>query len=102
MATRLLLEELLGEHGQRTGQAVALESVGGVDAARRVAAGEPGRRVHPRLVPDRNGPLPQGRTEDLRPMLALEPPKDPREGAVPEDRDVHDAAPAHGVSPSTS
>lgn len=40
MATRLLLEELLGEHGQRTGQAVALESVGGVDAAKRVQAGE--------------------------------------------------------------
>lgn len=40
MATRLLLEELLSEHGQRTGQAVALESVGGVDAAKRVQAGE--------------------------------------------------------------
>lgn len=37
MATRLLLTELLAGH---SGAAVALESVGGVDAARRVAAGE--------------------------------------------------------------
>lgn len=41
MATRLLLEELLGEHTRQTGVGVALTSVGGVDAAQRVQAGEP-------------------------------------------------------------
>ena len=42
MATQKLLAELIADY-QRTqpGVAVALESVGGVDAARRVAAGEP-------------------------------------------------------------
>jgi molybdate transport system substrate-binding protein len=40
MATRQLLAELLTDWQARGGQAVALESVGGVDAARRVAAGE--------------------------------------------------------------
>ncbi|MEJ8840136.1 substrate-binding domain-containing protein [Ramlibacter sp. AN1133] len=41
MATRQLLNELARVYGQRTGAQVAVESVGGVDAARRVAAGEP-------------------------------------------------------------
>lgn len=40
MATRQLLAELCAEWQQRTGTAVHMESVGGVDAARRVAAGE--------------------------------------------------------------
>ena len=40
MATRQLLAELAALHEQRGGQAVAFESVGGVDAAKRVAAGE--------------------------------------------------------------
>ena len=40
MATRLLLTELADDFTARTGQAVALESVGGVDAAKRVQAGE--------------------------------------------------------------
>lgn len=40
MATRLLLAELFAAHEQRTGQAVVLEAVGGVDAAKRVQAGE--------------------------------------------------------------
>lgn len=40
MATRQLLNELVGEYGAHTGQEVAIESVGGVDAARRVQAGE--------------------------------------------------------------
>lgn len=40
MATRLLLAELVTEFTQQTGQAVVIESVGGVDAARRVQAGE--------------------------------------------------------------
>jgi molybdate transport system substrate-binding protein len=40
MATRQLLAELVALHEQASGQPVALESVGGVDAARRVAAGE--------------------------------------------------------------
>ncbi|MFC5499545.1 substrate-binding domain-containing protein [Caenimonas terrae] len=40
MATRQLLGELLSDYRQRSGQAVAIESVGGVDAARRVQAGE--------------------------------------------------------------
>ena len=40
MATRTLLGELARAFEERTGQAVALESVGGVDAARRVQAGE--------------------------------------------------------------
>lgn len=41
MATRKLLTELVDSHQrQHPGVAVALESVGGVDAARRVAAGE--------------------------------------------------------------
>ncbi len=40
MATKQLLAELTGLYAQRNGQAVAFESVGGVDAAKRVAAGE--------------------------------------------------------------
>lgn len=40
MATRELLAELAPAYGQRTGEAVRIESVGGVDAARRVQAGE--------------------------------------------------------------
>lgn len=40
MATRQVLAELTGAYTARTGQAVAIESVGGVDAAKRVAAGE--------------------------------------------------------------
>ena len=40
MATRLVLGELTADYAQRTGVAVHIESVGGVDAARRVAAGE--------------------------------------------------------------
>jgi molybdate transport system substrate-binding protein len=40
MATRALLAELTASYTARTGVAVAVESVGGVDAARRVAAGE--------------------------------------------------------------
>lgn len=40
MATRQLLAELAAAWQQRTGQPVAFESVGGVDAAKRVAAGE--------------------------------------------------------------
>jgi molybdate transport system substrate-binding protein len=40
MATKPLLAELGAAYTQRRGVAVAIESVGGVDAARRVAAGE--------------------------------------------------------------
>lgn len=40
MATRELLAELAAAYGQRSGKPVQLESVGGVDAARRVQAGE--------------------------------------------------------------
>lgn len=40
MATRALLAELSAAYSQRTGTAVAIESVGGVDAAKRVQAGE--------------------------------------------------------------
>jgi len=40
MATRALLVELAASFEAGTGQAVAVESVGGVDAARRVRAGE--------------------------------------------------------------
>jgi molybdate transport system substrate-binding protein len=40
MATRQLLAELAAAFEQRSGMAVAVESVGGVDAARRVQAGE--------------------------------------------------------------
>jgi molybdate transport system substrate-binding protein len=40
MATRALLAELSAAFTQRTGTAVAIESVGGVDAAKRVQAGE--------------------------------------------------------------
>lgn len=40
MATRLLLAELVAAFQQRSGQRVAIESVGGVDAAKRVQAGE--------------------------------------------------------------
>ena len=40
MATRQVLTELAAEFEASTGQRVALESVGGVDAAKRVAAGE--------------------------------------------------------------
>ena len=41
MATRQLLEDLIHIHHQQTGVEVDFESVGGVDAARRVQAGEP-------------------------------------------------------------
>jgi molybdate transport system substrate-binding protein len=41
MATRLLLAQLGADWQQRSGRAVVIESVGGVDAARRVQAGEP-------------------------------------------------------------
>jgi molybdate transport system substrate-binding protein len=41
MATRQVLGELARAWEQRTGNQVQLESVGGVDAAKRVAAGEP-------------------------------------------------------------
>lgn len=40
MATRLLMRELAAAFTQRSGCAVEIESVGGVDAARRVQAGE--------------------------------------------------------------
>jgi len=40
MATRQVLAELVDAYQQHSGQRVAIESVGGVDAARRVAAGE--------------------------------------------------------------
>ena len=40
MATRQVLAELVAAYQQHSGQRVAIESVGGVDAARRVAAGE--------------------------------------------------------------
>lgn len=40
MATRALLAELSRAYEQRSGVAVAIESVGGVDAAKRVQAGE--------------------------------------------------------------
>lgn len=40
MATRLVLADLAQAYQQRSGQSVAIESVGGVDAARRVQAGE--------------------------------------------------------------
>lgn len=40
MATRQVLAELCAEHRARTGVDVVFESVGGVDAARRVQAGE--------------------------------------------------------------
>lgn len=40
MATRLVLADLLSEFEKASGVAVAVESVGGVDAAKRVAAGE--------------------------------------------------------------
>ncbi|HSV58978.1 MAG TPA: substrate-binding domain-containing protein [Variovorax sp.] len=41
MATRALLQELAAMHTQRTGVEVMFEAVGGVEAAKRVAAGEP-------------------------------------------------------------
>jgi molybdate transport system substrate-binding protein len=41
MATRQILSELASAYQQASGQAVSIESVGGVDAARRVRAGEP-------------------------------------------------------------
>jgi molybdate transport system substrate-binding protein len=40
MATRQILTELGNAYQQKTGQSVAIESVGGVDAAKRVRAGE--------------------------------------------------------------
>ena len=40
MATKSLLADLSAAYTQRSGQAVAIESVGGVDAAKRVAAGD--------------------------------------------------------------
>ena len=41
MATRQLLAELVAAYAQRSEGVIAIESVGGVDAARRVQAGEP-------------------------------------------------------------
>jgi len=40
MATRQILAELCGAYQQKTGRSVAIESVGGVDAAKRIRAGE--------------------------------------------------------------
>lgn len=40
MATRQILAELSGAYQRKTGRSVAIESVGGVDAARRIRAGE--------------------------------------------------------------
>jgi len=40
MATRQILSRLASDYAAQTGQAVAVESVGGVDAARRVSEGE--------------------------------------------------------------
>jgi molybdate transport system substrate-binding protein len=40
MATRQILAELSGAYQQKTGRTVAIESVGGVDAAKRIRAGE--------------------------------------------------------------
>ena len=40
MATRQILAERAGAYQQKTGHSVAIESVGGVDAARRIRAGE--------------------------------------------------------------
>ena len=40
MATKLVLADLVAQYAQAAGQAVEVESVGGVDAARRVQAGE--------------------------------------------------------------
>jgi molybdate transport system substrate-binding protein len=40
MATRQVLTELLGRYQEATGRTVSLEAVGGVDAAKRVRAGE--------------------------------------------------------------
>jgi len=40
MATRQILAELGGSYQRQTGRSVAIESVGGVDAARRIRAGE--------------------------------------------------------------
>jgi molybdate transport system substrate-binding protein len=40
MATKQLLADLMAQYQQASGQAVAVESVGGVDAAQRVQAGE--------------------------------------------------------------
>jgi len=40
MATRQVLADLVAQYTQRTGMAVSTESVGGVDAAKRVQAGE--------------------------------------------------------------
>lgn len=40
MATRQILAELSGAYQARTGRIVAIESVGGVDAAKRIRAGE--------------------------------------------------------------
>jgi molybdate transport system substrate-binding protein len=41
MATRQVLTDLVAQYTQASGQGVTLESVGGVDAAKRVQAGEP-------------------------------------------------------------
>src|SRR5262245_17369030 len=40
MATRQILAELSGAYQSKTGRSVAIESVGGVDAAKRIRAGE--------------------------------------------------------------
>jgi len=40
MATRQILAELSGAYQQKTGKSVAVEAVGGVDAAKRIRAGE--------------------------------------------------------------
>ena len=40
MATRHILAELADLHARRSGSKIALEAVGGVEAARRVGAGE--------------------------------------------------------------
>ena len=75
MATRLVLAELARGFQQRSGCTVAIESVGGVDAARRVQAGEPFDLVFlasdaiDRLVA--SGRIAGGRTDLFRSPVAI-------------------------------
>jgi molybdate transport system substrate-binding protein len=75
MATRALLAELTAAWHVRTGQAVRIESVGGVDAAKRVRAGEVFDLVIlasdaiDRLIAD--GHLAPGRTDLVRSPVAV-------------------------------
>ena len=76
MATRQVLAELVTAYHQRSGVAVSFESVGGVDAAKRIQAGEPFDVVvlaadAIRKLADAGRVVPDSRTDVVRSPVAI-------------------------------